>query len=222
MTQVKLSWSESGSETPSSFNILQSNDGGYTYSQVAQIGGGLGAFNYTVTNLTPGTVYFFEVQAAGSGQGDTATSGPVSIMTSNQEEEYWSDFEDSDTTGWGGGGVSQMPSDAGPAGWLANNHYLAKFKNQSISLTLQNVPYHTQVSLYADLFILNAWQSGATISMSVNGVPVPTFDASNPATLGQTVEVDDDTVAWCPPNGTISDGQYPLEFTVDQTSVGRI
>lgn len=217
MTQVKLSWSESGSETPTSFNILESKDGGYTYSQVAQIGGGLGAFNYTVTNLTPGTVYFFEVQAAGSGQGDTATSGPVSIMTSNQEEEYWSDFEDSDTTGWAGGGVSQMPSDAGPAGWLANNHYLAKFKNQSVSLTLQNVPYHTQVSLYADLFILNAWQSGATISTTVNGVAAPTFNASNPATLGQTVEVDDDNANACP-TGNVADGQYPLGFTVEQTS----
>jgi titin len=82
-TTVSLNWAAAPSNGSSivSYAVLESTDGGVTYSTAQGAGGSLnavGATNATVTGLTPGNTYLFVVSAT-NGIGVGAPSAPISV-----------------------------------------------------------------------------------------------------------------------------------------------
>ncbi len=73
---VALSWTASSGA--SSYTVLESTSSGGTYSSVAS---GITGTTYTVTGLTNGTTYYFEVEAV-NGSGTSSPSGSASATPS--------------------------------------------------------------------------------------------------------------------------------------------
>lgn len=210
MSSVNLQWSDS--ENPDHFNILKSTDG-MNFGQVAQVGGGTRA--YTVTGLDSGTPYFFEVEAADT-LGGTADSDPASIATAANETEYVNDFS-TNTDGITGAGRIQEYA-------YPTNYLLGKLRNDTATLTLHNVPYHTRVDLAFYFYVIDDW-AGGDVTMTVNGISYGSILPSPGSLTWFGTEVDNDQSipggGTCPPSNA-GDSRYFDAPSVNERSSGDL
>lgn len=121
------------------------------------------------------------VQAGNSGNYAVVVSNPFGSVTSAvvkltvipaaNDLIYFADFQAAPGSEW-----SATNTDVTP---LANRRFLGQFGNQTVQLTLTNLPPHTEANVTFDLFIINSWD-GSIISpsgpdiwqLSVDGGPI--------------------------------------------------
>ena len=148
-TQVDLQWTDSAGDQ-TGFVVQQSSNGGVTFgpgTTTSQTGAGTQTFH--VGGLSPQQDYQWRVYAT-NGSGDSAsptntasasTLGPVFLRSYN--------FDDGDTAGWTGGSVQTLAA-GGAKGADA-------YRQGTLTLTLGDLPKHTQLVVSFDVYALDKW-----------------------------------------------------------------
>jgi hypothetical protein len=121
--------------------------------------------------------FFNYIVSDANGQTDTAlvTVTVIPVIDTTKTLVYNNDFEGSVGSEW-----SNTTTDITPAG---ARRFLGQFGNQTVGLTLNNLPLHRKVTVYFDLFIIQSWDGNAS---SIYGPDIWDLSVSSGQTLLHT------------------------------------
>lgn len=101
---------------------------------------------------------FYSVLATNAYGSVTSTPARLNLDASGLEPFYAADFENAVGTEW-----SAVQRDVTPAG---ARHFLGQFGNRTVTLSLTNLPSHTNLTASFDLFVIRSWD-GSSLSSGI-------------------------------------------------------
>ena len=176
---VTLSWTDPADDGVTGYQYRVSDDGGSTWSGWADVDGAdATTVSHTVTGLSNGTSYSFELRALGGGGADGATSvsatpplksAPSGLQATAGDGEVtlsWTDPSDTDLTGY-----QYRVSDDSGSTWSPDWTDIAGSDAATVSYTVTGLTNGTAYSF--ELRVLSAGGPGTAASISATPVAGP-------------------------------------------------
>jgi YD repeat-containing protein len=154
--RVDLGWS-APADSGSTFTVYQASNGG-AFNAIGQLPSG--TLGYQVTGLTEGITYSFEVSAnpptGTSSSPIYGVSNPALVTVPTDSVIYQSEFNSPIGSEWSDTKTTQIPA------VTTTDKILGDFGNESVTLSLTNLPAHSGLTVSFDLYILRSWDGVST------------------------------------------------------------